>query len=305
MKNNYLSIVILLISIQFGFSQDYEVKLEAETIIENRHIYLNGGMRSQFGGKSRTYIKVDLPPNTKEWYYSFTTTEGESGTENLNLAVQLAGVMADPVGITSSALSAIKIPDGVATADIYLMDEYNLQPFVNKEVFNQYTEALVQNTKQALVRVDDIKSGTWYLGIKNPSSMNGINLNIEVVAITETPTIIEKSESQQKAELYGNLGWSAFEKGNYKECIEFCDKANAEFELGWVLANKGLSLLAMGDKTKAQENYINAITLIKKQSNSSGYLRTAIKDLKKAKKKIKNLNGADEIKELIQASKQL
>lgn len=57
-------------------------------------------MGSGFGGKSRTSIKIDLPPNTMEWYYSFTTTEVENGTANLNLAMQLSRMLVDPSGQT-------------------------------------------------------------------------------------------------------------------------------------------------------------------------------------------------------------
>lgn len=292
-----------MITIQLGFSQDYEIIKETKKLVDSRDIYLNGGMRSQFGGKSRTYIKVDLPPNTVRWYYSFTTTQGQSGTGNLNLAVQLAGMLADPSGMTSTTVSAIKVPEGVATADFYLIDQNNLQPFLNKVEYRYYPEGMVENTKQAVVKIDDIKTGSWYLGIKNPSSMNGININLEIVAITETKKLIEKSDSQQKAELYGGLGWTHFENGDYERCIEYCNKATNVFELGWVLANKGLALLMTDKESEAMETYINAITLIKKQPNPGYVFGEMIKDLDNAKKIKPELSGADEIKKLIQVQK--
>lgn len=285
---------------QLGFSQDYEIIRETKKLVDSRDIYLNGGMRSQFGGKSRTYIKFDLPQNTVQWYYSFTTTEGQSGTANLNLAVQLTGMLADPSGLTSTTVSAIKVPEGVATADFYLIDQNNLQPFLNKVEYRHYPEGMAENTKQAVVKVDDIKTGSWYLGIKNPSSINGINLNIEIVAITETKKIIEKSDAFQKAELYGGLGWTQFENGDYEKCIEYCNKANDEYELGWVLANKGLALLMTDKESEAMETYINAITLIKKQHNPEYVFGEMIKDIDNAKKIKPELSGADEIKQLIQ-----
>ncbi len=300
MKKNYFTTFILLICIQIGFAQEYEIVRETKKLVDSRDIYLNGGMRSQFGGKSRTYIKIDLPPNTVQWYYSFTTTEGQSGTGNLNLAVQLTGMLADPSGIASSAVSAIDVPEGVATADIYLIDQTNLQPFLNKVGYKHYAEGMAENTKQAVVKVDDIRAGSWYLGIMNPSSMNGINLNIEIVAITETRSAISKSDAQQKSELYGGLGWTQFKNGNYAKCIEYSDKANAEFELGWVLANKGLCQLMTDKESDAMETYINALTLIKKQPNPDYVLGEIIKDIDNAKKLNPNLSGANEIKQLIQ-----
>lgn len=300
MKINYLLAFLLFVSTQFGFSQNYEIVRETKKIVDSRDLYLNGGMNAQFGGKSRTYIKFDLPPNTVHWYYSFSTFEGQSGTSNLNLAVQLTGMLVDPSGLTSSTVSAINIPDGVASADFYLIDKANLKPFINKVEYRHHPEGMVENTKQAVVKVDDIKTGSWYLGIKNPSTMNGIHLNIEIVAVTETRKAIAKSDTQQKAELYGGLGWTQFENSNYEKCIEYCDKANEEFELGWVLANKGLAQLMTDNESEAMETYINAITLIKKQSNPNYVFNEMIKDIDNAKKLRPNLSGADEIKQLIE-----
>lgn len=198
MKNNYILFFLVLFIFQFSFSQEYETIRETQKIIDSRDIYLNGGLRSQFGGKSRTTIKIDLPPNTVEWYYSFTTSQGKKGTANLNLALQLTGMLADPSGISSNTISAIKVPEGDASVDIYLMDQYNSNLFLSKvdlngNSFKQYSEGMVENTKQALVRVDDVKAGTWYLGIRNPSSLNALNISLEVVAITEKEVEIQNS----------------------------------------------------------------------------------------------------------------
>lgn len=304
MKKHYLNLLLILLTVQFGFSQEYVIIRETKKIIESRDIYLNGGTRALFGGKSRTYIKVDLPPNTVQWYYSFTTTQGQSGTSNLNLAVQLAGMLSDPTGLTSSTISAIKVPEGVATADVYLLDQKNMNLFIQKTDLNggtyrHYPEGMAENTKQAVVKIDDIERGTWYLGIRNPSSVSGINLNFEVVAITEKKIIKEKPENQQKAELYGGLGWTQFENGNYEKCIEYCDKANAEYKFGWVLANKGLAQLMSDKESEAMETYINAITLTKKQPNPNYVFGEMVKDIDNALKIKPDLKGAEEIKQLI------
>jgi tetratricopeptide (TPR) repeat protein len=304
MKKTYLIFTFIILSFQFVFSQEYEIKQEAKQLIESRSIYLNGGLRASFGGKSRIYLKVDLPPNTIKWYYSFSTKKGKSGTQNMNLGLQLAGMLVDPSGLTSNTLSAIKVPDGVATADIYLCDRANIDAFLEKVdnyggTFYYNMEGTTLNTKQAVVEIDDITSGTIYLGLKNPSTNDGLNISIEVVAVTETKTLKEKPEKQQKAELYGRLGWIQFEKGNYEKCIEYCNKANTEFELGWVFANKGLAQLMIDYETEAMETYINAITLIKKQPKSNYIFGEMIKDIDNALKIKSNLRGAEEIKQLI------
>src|SRR5882672_5365176 len=65
----------------------------ATTIIEKRAYYLNGGARASLGGKSRVSIKIDLPKNTRKWYYSFSTTPGENGIQLLNLGIQITSAL--------------------------------------------------------------------------------------------------------------------------------------------------------------------------------------------------------------------
>ncbi|HNP66847.1 MAG TPA: hypothetical protein PKH16_02990 [Aequorivita sp.] len=308
MKKKLVNTLFFISIIQFSFGQEFEIVRETKKLIDSRNIYLNGGTRAEFGGKSRTSIKIDLPPNTVEWYYSFTTTQGENGTQNLNLAMQLSPMLIDPSGLSAVAISKVKVPEGVATADIYLLDQRNVNLFLQKVDLNggtflQYPEGLVENTKQAIVKVDDIKRGTWYLGLKNPSSMNGININIEVVVITETRKPIAKTEKQQKADLYGGLAKTQYDNGAYDKCVEYCDKAMAEYELGWVLATKGLAQLMLDKEMEGTETYINAITLVKQQSNSRRVFREMIKNIDNALKIKPGLKGAEEIRGLIETQK--
>ena len=299
--NKFLTLILLFL-INSGFAQ--EVKKESHQIIEPRNVYLNGGMRSAFGGKSRTYLKIDLPPNTKQWYYSFSTSKGKSGVKNLNLALQLSSLLADPSGITSQAISAVGVPEGSGSIDVVLCDFKNIKLFQNKVdnnggTYSYIMEGTVENTKQAVVQINDVKTNSWYLGLKNPSSLDGINISIEVVAITEEIVKKVKTPEREKAELYGSLGWTQFESGNYLKCIEYCDKANAEYELGWVNANKGLAQLMIEDEVSAMETYIDAIPLIKKQPNPDYVFSELIKDIDNALKIKPDLKGAKEIKKLI------
>ncbi len=315
-KRKLITFFILFISLNL-FSQEIITKFESVQLIKPRVISLNGGMKSAAGGKSREYIKIDLPQNTVEWYYSFTTSPGVSGTKNLNLATQIAAMLASKTsvigtaltstGITKEVMKSIEIPAGTNSADIYLCDRANIDKFLAKEDLNlfggsySYTmEGTVQNTKQAIVQINDITKGTVFLGLKNPSSLDGINITIEVVAIVKTQVIVEKSDEEKKAELYGGLGWKQFENGDFQKCIEYSDKANEYFQLGWVNANKGLALLILNRETEAMDIYINAITLIKKQNNPNYVFTEVIKDLDNVINKYPNLSGAKEIKEIIQ-----
>ncbi|MFL0109079.1 hypothetical protein [Tenacibaculum maritimum] len=284
------------------FSQ--EIKRESYQIIKPRNIYLNGGMRSSFGGKSRINIKIDLPEGTERWYYSFSTSKGKSGTKNLQLAVQLSSALLDPSGFTSNMMSSMDVPRGSNAIDVYLCDRKNIDLFRSKVDNNGGTyffisEGSVENTKQAVVEINDVTTSTWYLGLKNPSSLEGVNITIEVVAIVRKVLEKEKTEEEEKAELYGNLGWTHFTKGDYLKCIEYSNKANTKFKLGWVYANKGLAQLMLGKDKEATETYIEAITLIKKQSASNYIFGEIIKDLGNEMATNPKLKGAGEIRELL------
>ena len=316
MKQYYF---LLLLSTFYINAQDVVKTYEPVTIIKQRVIELNGGTRAVLsGGKSRVSIKIDLPVNTVGWYYSFSTSNGTSGTQNLNLATQIAaallsksnmvGALVSSTGITKAVVSKFEVPEGTSSIDVYLCDKINIDKFERKidnlgGTYSYYREGTVENTRNGIIQIDDYTNGTWYLGIKNPSSLDAANVTIEVVALVEKTTIIEKSENQTKAELYGNLGWTQFENGNHKKCIEYSNKANEYFELGWVYANIGLAQLVLGKESDAMEAYVNAITLIKKQNNSEYIFSEIIKDLQKEMFKNPSLSGASDICKLILLSK--
>ena len=315
----YYFLLLLLLSTFYINAQDIVKTYEPVTIIKQRVIELNGGTRAVLsGGKSRVSIKIDLPVNTVGWYYSFSTSNGTSGTQNLNLATQIAaallsksnmvGAVASSTGITKAVVSKFEVPEGTSSIDAYLCDKINIDKFERKidnlgGTYSYYREGTVENTRNGIIQIDDYTNGTWYLGIKNPSSLDAANVTIEVVALVEKTTIIEKSEKQTKAELYGNLGWTQFENGNYKKCIEYSNKANEYFELGWVYANIGLTQLVLDKESDAMEAYVNAITFIKKQNNSEYIFSEIIKDLQKEMFKNPSLSGASDIYKLILLSK--
>ncbi|MCG2611812.1 hypothetical protein LZZ90_09880 [Flavobacterium sp. SM15] len=316
MKKQLLLFIALVIS-AIAMSQEVINKIEAVQIIKERQIYLNGGTRAAFGGKSREYIKVDLPPNTVEWYYSFTTTPGQSGTKNLNLITQISAALAlnaNPTGVslmasglTKEVLKTVEIPQGSNSADIFLCDRTNIDKFLAKEdqsllggSFRYSMEGTVQNTKQAVVQINDVTKGTVFLGLRNPSGIDGINITIEVVALVKKEEIVDNSEKIKKAELYANLGWKQFENGNYQKCVEYSDKANSYYELGWVYANKGLAQLMLNNEDEAMETYVIAITFIKKQQNPKYIFTELIKDLDREIMKNPNFSSAKSIKELME-----
>lgn len=205
--------------------QSYSTQTNVQSIIPERNIYLNGGARAAFGGKSRTIIPVRLPQGTKSWYYSFSTSPGESGTRNLNLLAQLSSLAADPSGITRIALSNVEIPAGSASIDVYLFDQRNADLFNSKAAQNglqlsYVREGTVTNTRQALVPIHN-SSNTVYLGLRNPSSLDGVNITIEIVAEINSK-VYEDSWSSSNVDLIYNNCLRAFANSN-SEAEQICN----------------------------------------------------------------------------------
>jgi tetratricopeptide (TPR) repeat protein len=299
----------ILITILFAFiaacagAQVVTTKQSVKTIIQQRNIYLNGGARSSVGGKSRINIKIDLPPNTVSWYYEFTTQPGEGGTATLNLALQLSSLMADPSGITKAVASQINVPPGSASADVYLLDQKNVDLFMQKAdqnggSFTYYREGNALNTRQGVIEIDEITTGTHYIGIINPSMWDGLNVFVEVVAIVKE--IEARTESQQQAITFGSLGWKAFERGDYDRCMELSRKAlGLDATLGFVQFNIALTYLIKGMNSEALEEYTRAITLTRQSSVPKETFKGAIADLKTYMDKFPSQADAKDILDLL------
>ncbi|WP_299762429.1 hypothetical protein [uncultured Dokdonia sp.] len=323
MKN--IVIVLILFLTQSISAQGLEIKREVRQLIQPRSMYLNGGLNASVGGTSRTYIKVDLPPNTVAWYYSFSTSKQQSESKNLNLASQLSSLLQTSKGSIPNRLSNIYVPKGSCAIDVYVCDSKNINLFQRKVdnnggSFYSISEGNVKNTLQGVIRVDDVTNGSWYLGIKNPNRWTGANITIEVAAIIESrPDIVgavltalltnkrepapPKSEAQRKAESYGTLGWGYYEKNNIDKAMEYCNKSLSVYELGWVKANKGLILLISGESDKAIETYIHAIELVKNQWKANAVFSEMIRDLKKVKKKRPDILETAEIIQMIRSQR--
>ncbi len=203
-----LSFIIVLTG-YLSFGQYTKTERTTKIIVEQRSIYLSGGARASVGGKSRVVIPFDLPKNTVEWFYSFSTSDGTSGTKNLNLALQLSTLLVDQTGTTASLMNQVKVPSGSSSIDIYLLNSENQTAFEEKwdnngGNFYFISEGTVKNTKQAVVKVDDIKSGRWYLGLKNPSSLDGVNIFVEITAIVENDVFVDEWTVENKNNLKSN-----------------------------------------------------------------------------------------------------
>jgi hypothetical protein len=191
---NYITLCCLLLICQQSFGQKIRKVREVIALIPQQSIYLNSTSNGYFyGGTSRDVRKVDLPDNTVEWYYIFSTTPNQNSSTTLGLTSQLTMVF-DPSGLTAVALNSLTQPTGTGgVIDLFVLDEQGRSRFLEKDMFGAWAysepgsgfEGRTINAKQGTVKIDDVKSGTIYLGLRNNDVNVGVNVNIEVAAIIE------------------------------------------------------------------------------------------------------------------------
>ncbi len=274
--------------------------------------YLNGGARASMGGKSRTWFNISLPQNTVEWYYSFSTTKGESSTATIGLLSQLTKLY-DPTGMTAIATNAIFTPTGAGVCDIYLMNRKNADAFLEKVdnwggSFSYQVSGSRQNYKNGTVQVRDITSGNWCLGFKNPSSTEGLSITFEVVAIVEeTETNLSEWSTETKTKLFDNYKKNLIaNKVDEKVAIEiancvvnkmtteykpsdFSNKSESQInEIEKQLAESCVQTLQGGEKTEEQKKGVTFGNLGWK-AYENGDIDKAIEYSKKALEKDNSL----------------
>lgn len=161
---------------------------ETNTIINKQKYFINSGSNATFkGGKSRLAIPITLPPNTAEWYYTFSSSRNEADINSVTNGMQLASELSnliDQTGLLSFGVNQLTQPPGGNYCDVYLIDYNNYNPFLSKGNFSHYPIGTRENIVSGTVKVNFI-SNQLYLGIRNPDTTFGIHVVLEVVAITK------------------------------------------------------------------------------------------------------------------------
>ena len=130
--------------------------------------------KTNIGGNKRIIIPIELPKNTVSWYFSVISIGKTS--EAINLGVQLS--------VTGFNFENVKLPEGSAYFDVFLMDQKNKGLFEDKEEDFEYIEAgSRKNLKEGKFEINDHNSGTWYLGFRNPKKFRAVEVSVEIVAL--------------------------------------------------------------------------------------------------------------------------
>jgi hypothetical protein len=212
MKKCVFLLIGIFVSLSLSAQTSYKIVQKVKSIHLPQNFYLNGGTRAMLDGTSRTSIPVELPPNTVEWYYTFSTTSDANSVKTqqtqLNLLSQLAKYL-DPTGISGVAVGAIFTPSGSEACDVYLFDKANNDKFIDKDdkwgnPFSYKIEGSRKSIKSGVVQIKHFDKGVYYLGIRNPSAFSSLFVTIEVVAIVEERVAITKTEAEEKYQIYAS-----------------------------------------------------------------------------------------------------
>lgn len=229
---------IVLLALFFNtvpaLAQQYRTVQKVVPLHNEHTFYLNGSM--SLGGKPRHAVRIDLPPNTVEWYYVFTTAENERSSgarDKIQLAGQLVqfvgkGLLkSSVVGMAASVVGQIVKPSGVAVCDVWLTDLEGRNQFFETKYMGAawmydrpkryYEEGSVQNGKDGAIRIDAVKSGTLYLCFNNSALTEGAFVNFEAAAIVETREYVDE--------------WAAAGKeAVFQDCMDEFVRKDAEAE---------------------------------------------------------------------------
>ena len=175
----------------FTISKESVVRSESYKTVElakAQKFFINSGSNATFlEGKSRVSLPIKLPPNTVKWYYTVSSIRDEAKINEISNSVNLASELTsliDNTGSLNFAIEKLTQPPGANYCDVYLLNHSNLNPFLNKSAFNYAPIGTRENVVSALVEIPYTSDEIIYLGIKNPDMSHGINVIINVVAIT-------------------------------------------------------------------------------------------------------------------------
>jgi len=173
---------------EFNCNVTWEKIYTTEQVCDRQAFFVNS--ITNIGGNTRTILPVTLPPNTVEWYYTFSASREKADidgvTSNAGLISQLGAALltGGASGLVTGLSGLLTQPPGADYCDIYLLDGASYSSFLSKGPFRHETDGTRINFKSGNVRVTCCPSGEYFLGIINNATSHGIHVSLDVVAIT-------------------------------------------------------------------------------------------------------------------------
>lgn len=150
-------------------------------VIVPQKFHLNSKGKTILSGNDRITLVIDLPENTKEWYY-YICAVGEGTASKIQLASQMSVLMMKKF----ASVSQIKVENGSSYCDVYVLpDELSRANFENKRTpFNYIESASRTNFSSGVVKCPVLSNKIW-VGIENIRKIHAVDVTIEVVAIVQ------------------------------------------------------------------------------------------------------------------------
>ena len=196
--------LFLLVTILFSINVSAQ-QLEPKVVV-NKHTFLVHSVTySLLSNEYRSAVRIDLPPNTVEWFYAVSTFNLKSTSQSSGTLLKGLGSLvgkADPVsGVALSALGSHLSTVTESECHIYLLDELNKNSFMNYNSIQYYEEGTRERFNGGTVAITDksFLSGTWYLGFENPKMKDGVKIELEVVALVLTDKPLQQNQSATTA----------------------------------------------------------------------------------------------------------
>lgn len=169
---------------------------------------------TNIGGKPRITVPIDLPPNTVQWYFSFTTHTNQQDDRVIDLAGKLGGLLlvpgANELSTTTGELIANIIkPKGMGVIDIYLTNLAGKNQFFEQDILgvwsyskpNHYYDGTYENAKDGSALVDDILRGRVFLCLKNPHLTKGTLVTLDVSALVKEQVYVDEWTADSRSQL--------------------------------------------------------------------------------------------------------
>ncbi len=224
-----LILFFVISSISLFHTQVPQLKKVVVPIQEKLTYSLDGGLTASVNGNSRAVYEIELPENTIEWFYVFSSHSDEKTlkktSEISSLASQLTRFL-DPSGNTAIATSALITPSGSSQCNIYFLPtKDDAENFLNKtdrsmsgdDSWSYITKNSFEAVSEGKIKITNVLRGKCYLGFQNPSFNSPIKVVFEASAITETVDVnMNDWAENSKNELF-NLFYSFFQEDSLDE----------------------------------------------------------------------------------------
>ncbi|RYY85560.1 MAG: hypothetical protein EOO15_16695 [Chitinophagaceae bacterium] len=318
---HHVWIIIVVIASAAECRAQSNAEYEFVPLVQNQKLYLNS--QGRIGGTTRSPIHIQLPANTVQWVYMLTTKKAETPL-SLDLLGQLTKIY-DRTGFTSALISSLTYPSGESTVNAYLISAQQYSNFTSDRQFLHHAPGsrIAFNSGPVAINAPYC-NGEFYIGLENPAAIAGVTIMFDAVAIVKKPkaqpasnaggeqnswqSLLENvgrnltkpkdsaalraealrdsaARKEQQAANYGNLGWSAYERGDIDASIQYSLRSLSIYPTFIVKANLGLCYLIRGKEDSALDLYMSGLDLLPSESGRKSKLKGAIADIEAAKQK--------------------